>query len=73
MDNTADSVLRKKRGNPDEETASEEKREAIIPLDNIDLTPYIETRYVSKNNNLKKILFPLVNKFGISGNKFIGE
>ena len=73
MDTTANSVLREKRGNPDEETASEEKREAIIPLDNIDLTPYIETRYVSKNKNLKKILFPLVNKFGISANKFIGD
>jgi hypothetical protein len=78
MDNTADSVLRKKRGNPDEpepgpETASEEKRQAVeIPLENIDLTKYIETRYVSKNKNLKKILFPLVNKFGISANKFIG-
>ena len=72
MDTFPDSNLGKRK--PDEpEPASEGKRETReIPLDDIDLTQYIETRYVSKNKNLKKILFPLVNKLGISENSLIG-
>ncbi len=65
--------LGKKRGNPDEpEPASEIKREKNY-YEVVDLTKYIETRYVSKNINLKKILFPLENGRGISENKLIKE
>ncbi len=59
MDTSPD--LGKKRGNPDEpEPASETKRDRIS-YEDVDLTKYIETRYVSKNKNLKRILAPLEN------------
>jgi hypothetical protein len=57
MDTSPD--LGKKRGNPDEpEPAIEGKRDRIS-YEDVDLTKYIETRYVSKNKNLKRILAPL--------------
>jgi len=52
-------TLGKKRGNPEEpEPATEGKRDRIS-YEDVDLTKYIETRYVSKNKNLKRILAPL--------------
>jgi hypothetical protein len=57
MDTSPD--LGKKRGNPEEpEPATEGKRDRIS-YEDVDLTKYIETRYVSKNKNLKRILAPL--------------
>jgi hypothetical protein len=57
MDTSPD--LGKKRGKPDEPEPTSEGKRDRISYEDVDLTKYIETRYVSKNKNLKKILAPL--------------